>query len=50
MLAFIGAVIPTVGVSLVFWLAVKSMTGADRLERAAIARAEAQKDASGSAE
>ncbi|MFI7587934.1 hypothetical protein ACIB24_12750 [Spongisporangium articulatum] len=50
MLAFIGAIIPTVGVSLVFWLAVKSMTEADRRERAALARVESQKNSSGPAE
>jgi threonine/homoserine/homoserine lactone efflux protein len=40
MLAFIGAVIPTVGVSFLFWLGIRAMLQADRRERAAMAAAD----------
>ena len=39
--AFLGAVLPSAGVLLVFWLAIRAMLQADRRERIAQARIEA---------
>ena len=40
--AVFAAVVPSVGVALLFWFAVRSMVNADRTERAAIARMDAR--------
>jgi hypothetical protein len=37
-----AAVVPSIGVGLLFWLAMRSLVNADRTERAAIARMDAQ--------
>ena len=39
-MAFIASIIPTAGVTFLFWLAIRSMLQADRRERLALARAE----------
>jgi hypothetical protein len=36
----LGALVPSVGVGLLFWFAVRAMINADRRERAALARLE----------
>ncbi|WP_372593911.1 hypothetical protein [Actinotalea sp.] len=41
-LAALGALVPPVGVGLVFWLVLRSIIRADRAERAAIARLDAE--------
>lgn len=40
-----AAVVPSIGVGLLFWLAMRSLVNADRTERAAIARMDAQERA-----
>ncbi len=40
-LAALGALVPPVGVGLVFWFALRAIIRADRTERAAIARIDA---------
>lgn len=40
-LAALGALVPPVGVGLIFWFALRSIIRADRSERAAIARLDA---------
>lgn len=44
----LGALVPSVGVGLIFWFAIRAMLHADRRERQVMARfdAEAQRDAS----
>ncbi|CAN5371309.1 hypothetical protein BH11ACT1_BH11ACT1_24680 [soil metagenome] len=37
-----AAVVPSIGVGLLFWLAMRSLVNADRTERAAIARMDAR--------
>jgi len=37
-----AAVVPSIGVGLLFWLAMRALVNADRTERAAIARMDAQ--------
>lgn len=37
-----AAVVPSVGVGLLFWLAMRSLVNADRTERAALARMDAR--------
>ena len=37
-----AAVVPSIGVGFLFWLAMRSLVNADRTERAAIARMDAQ--------
>lgn len=37
-----AAVVPSIGVGLLFWLAMRSLVNADRTERAAVARMDAQ--------
>ena len=39
------AVIPTVGVGLLFWFAMRAIVNADRTERQALARMDAEQDA-----
>ncbi len=38
----LAALIPSVGVGLVFWLVIRALVNADRTERAALARMDAQ--------
>lgn len=38
----VAALVPSVGVGLLFWFAMRAIIGADRRERAAIARLERQ--------
>ncbi len=45
LLLAIGALVPSIGVGFLFWLAMRSVINADRTERAALARLEAQEDA-----
>lgn len=45
MVAFLLAVLPSAGVLLIFWIAIRSLVEADRRERAAQARLEAAQDA-----
>jgi Mg2+/citrate symporter len=40
----VAALVPSVGVGLLFWFAMRAIIGADRRERAAIARLERQAD------
>ncbi len=40
MLEFVAALIPSVGVGLLFWFAVRAMISADRRERAAVVELE----------
>jgi hypothetical protein len=40
-----AAVVPSIGVGFLFWLAMRSLVNADRTERAAIARMDAQERA-----
>ena len=40
----VAALVPSVGVGLLFWFAMRAIIGADRRERAAIARLEASAD------
>ena len=40
--AVFAAVVPSIGVALLFWFAIRSLVNADRTERAAIARMDAQ--------
>ncbi|NMM17677.1 MAG: hypothetical protein HHJ14_11285 [Cellulomonas sp.] len=42
-----AAVVPSIGVGLLFWLAMRSLVNADRTERAAIARMDAQEREAG---
>jgi len=44
-LAAIGALVPPVGVGVLFWFVLRSMIRADRSERAAIARLDAEEAA-----
>jgi len=44
-LEVLAAVIPSVGVGLLFWLAIRSLVNADRTERAALARMDARERA-----
>lgn len=39
-----GALVPSVGVGLIFWFAIRSILGADQRERAAMRRYEAEQD------
>ncbi len=41
---YVESVIPTIGVSLIFWIAIRAIIQADRRERAAQARIEAEQD------
>ncbi|WP_062462088.1 hypothetical protein [Demequina soli] len=43
-------IIPSIGVGLIFWFAMRSVLRADRNERAALAREEAEQDAREAAE
>lgn len=46
MLDALGALVPSIGVGLLFWFAIRAMINADRRERAAIAKLElAERDA-----
>lgn len=38
----LAALIPSIGVGLVFWLVIRALVNADRTERAALARLDAQ--------
>ena len=38
----LAALIPSIGVGLVFWLVIRALVNADRTERAALARMDAQ--------
>jgi hypothetical protein len=38
----LAALAPSVGVGLIFWLAIRALVNADRTERAALARMDAQ--------
>ena len=40
--AVVAALVPSIGVGLLFWLAMRSLVNADRTERAAIARMDAR--------
>ena len=42
MLQVVAALVPSVGVGLLFWFVMRAIIGADRRERAAIARLERQ--------
>lgn len=44
-LAGLVALVPSVGVGLIFWYAMRAVVQADRRERAALARLEAEADA-----
>ncbi len=37
----LAALLPSIGVGLIFWLAIRSLVNADRTERAALARMDA---------
>ncbi|GII97701.1 hypothetical protein CLV28_2061 [Sediminihabitans luteus] len=41
----VGALVPSIGVGLLFWVAMRAVIRADRTERAAVARMEAEEDA-----
>lgn len=41
----VAAVVPSIGVGLLFWYAIRALLNADRTERAAIARMDAQESA-----
>lgn len=43
-LAALAALVPSLGVGLLFWLAIRAIVRADRHERAAIARLDAQEN------
>ncbi|MBD8079114.1 hypothetical protein [Cellulosimicrobium arenosum] len=43
--AALGALVPSIGVGLLFWLAMRAIVRADRNERAALARLDAQEAA-----
>ncbi len=43
--AVLVGIIPSIGVGLIFWFAIRSVVRADRNERAALARLEADQDA-----
>lgn len=43
--AVLVGIIPSIGVGLIFWFAIRSVIRADRNERAALARLEAEQDA-----
>jgi hypothetical protein len=45
MSGYLTAILPSIGVLLVFWLAIRAMFQADRRERLAQARFEAEQDA-----
>lgn len=40
--AALAAIVPSIGVGLLFWLTIRSLINADRNERAALARLDAQ--------
>ena len=46
---FLGAVLPTIGLALLFWYAMRAILNGDRREREELARWEAAEDARGSA-
>ncbi|MDN4477478.1 hypothetical protein QQX10_08330 [Demequina sp. SYSU T00039] len=48
--AVLVGIIPSIGVGLIFWFAIRSVIRADRNERAALARMEAEQDAAEAAE
>jgi hypothetical protein len=41
----LAALLPSIGVGLVFWLVIRALVNADRTERAALARMDAAEDA-----
>ena len=50
LLEVLAALIPSLGVGLLFFLAIRSLMNADRNERAALARLDAQAKAEGSSQ
>lgn len=46
----VAALIPSIGVGLIFWYSLRVIVQADRRERAALARAEADERVNGTAE
>lgn len=47
MLDALGALVPSIGVGLLFWFAIRAMINADRRERAALAKLDAAERESG---
>ncbi|UZN04024.1 hypothetical protein [Cellulomonas sp. S1-8] len=48
--AVLAALLPSVGVGLIFWFAMRAIINADRAERQAVARMDAQDDETSSTE
>lgn len=49
-MTFLASIIPTIGVTFLFWLAIRAMLQADRRERAALARADREAEGRGNAD